>query len=325
MPPESAQTPPAEPTGAPASEIPTPPAAPAGPAATAATPGPLSSPRRPSLRERLRASDERWAWKVAIRLLQCVAAVVGIACAAYILAKMADFDDMTLLGRNVVNELFIAFFAVSFAWGVADILVRFLRHYSKPLHPLLILCVDFTFCCVLLYLIAAAVASILSVQRFGDDPGWLRIWHNGTSRGPYNQDSNGVWVYAGGSRKCTPASDCAAQDAAVNAAWSQKPARFALAIVIAAMLVVAGICHFALCVWAGVDSYTRRKRKARELMQGGMMYQPVYVPVPVPVPMQPMGPYDKQVPGHQVPMPGYVYGHEQMAGPVMGSSQTRYA
>ena len=263
---------------------------------------------------------------------------------------MGDFDSLTLGGRSVGNELFIAFFAASFAWGTADILLRFFRHYSKPPHPLLVLCVDFTFCTLLLYLIAAVVGSILSVQRFGDDPGWLRVWRDGTSRGPYRRDGNGVWVYAGGSRRCTPI-DCAAQDAAVNVAWSQKPARFALAVVIAAVLVVAGICHSALCVWAGVDSYNRRRRKARELMQSGLMYQPVYVPVPVPVPMQPMGPYDKQVPGHQVPMPGYVYGpghqvpmpgyvygpghqvpmpgyvygHEQTAGPVMGSSQTRYA
>ncbi|EJT75130.1 hypothetical protein GGTG_08968 [Gaeumannomyces tritici R3-111a-1] len=302
-----AQTPPAESAGASGARAPSPP-----PAAseTGATAGVQPSPRRPSLWERLRASDKQWPWKAAVRLLQCVAAAVGIACSGYVLANLANFDRLTVPRRNGENELFVAFFALSFIWGAADLLVRFLRRYSRPLHPLLVLIVDFCFCCVILYLAAIVVSSVLTVREFANDPNGLRFWRTGSAEGPYKQDSSGVWVYTGGSRRCTPAfADCAAQDAAVNAAWGQQPLRFALAIVIAVMVLVAGLCHFVLGVWAAVDFYARRKRKTRALMSG---YQPVYVPAQMPVQMQPMqpvqGPYDKQIPGHQAPMPQYGYG-----------------
>lgn len=111
----------------------------------------------------------------------------------------------------------------------------------------------------------------------------------------YSTDSDGYYIYptttttstrarATITRDCTPEfTSCAQQDAFVNKLWHDKDRRYALDMLVAIIQGIAIVLHFALFVWACVDTHRRNRMRRTNAMTMDVlqdMRQRGYVMVP---------------------------------------------
>jgi hypothetical protein len=178
--------------------------------------------------------------------------------------------------------------AISFVWSLVAILVRLLRQPPRPVHPGVIVGVDLVLWLTLIITALVTIAATISLNEFGLNPDYLLDpSYGGGYKGNYYLAPNNTWVYnityvwdeyrasdrlrynstsnqwyllplntSDVTRDCSPPfATCKEQDAFINALWQSKPQRFALDVTAVVAQIVVLLLHFALFVWACVDTY----------------------------------------------------------------------
>lgn len=237
----------------------------------------LSSPPSKGFRQRLDAGEPRWRWKVALRALLLIVGIIGIGCAAFATSvAMSEkgpyeyaFDDAWSIPWTLIT------FCISVVWCATVILVLLFR--KAPVHPGVVVSVDLILWLAYIPTALFAVVAVLSVQSWGED-GRLSSY---SSSGYYVQATNGTWIWSAGGSSSSTARDCtlystydysnryyeygfktcAEQDAYVNSLWESKGHRASIEIAIVVCQFIGLILHFALFVWACVDTHHRNSRK----------------------------------------------------------------
>ncbi|TLD03988.1 hypothetical protein PgNI_11425 [Pyricularia grisea] len=259
-----------------------------------------------SFPQRLKNEDRHWAWKVALRSLQCIVCLAGIGCCAWILAGAIHLEGYGFYGTDFSSDKYmtkiaIPMFIFSILWGLTDLLVRLCRKPPRPAHPAVILSIDLCFWLLFIIPILACIIAYSEIDYLGNSgydgpyiPDPSDTSYNGYRGQYYLNQTTDTWIYnvtyvdrpdreynytsntwyypeqkdpSTITRVCSSLySSCSEQDAAVNALWKQKPTRLAIIIAVAAMLGLAALCHFQLFVWACVDTHTWRVNKKQEAL-----------------------------------------------------------
>ncbi|KAF2793835.1 hypothetical protein K505DRAFT_305042 [Melanomma pulvis-pyrius CBS 109.77] len=242
-----------------------------------------TQPQLPTLsfREKLDAGEEHWLWKLSLRILLLVVAVIGTGCVGWaVQTAQSEYygyfeDDQYFLSWALIT------FGISIVWTLICILVLLLRRPPRPVHPGVAVGMDLILWLAYIPTTLFAVAACITVLHYGTDD----FFSNGSSS-YYNQAANGTWVYNptgyGAQRACDsnststttsssrsrynsylvpPFATCAEQDAWVNALWAAGKRRVRVELTGVVCQGLAFILHFALFVWACVDTHRRNKRK----------------------------------------------------------------
>lgn len=227
-------------------------------------------------REELREGDAHWQWKIAFRTLTIILGLIGIGCAAWVVANSTSgalymsyyFDDEWLMPWTLIT------FSLSVIWSSACIITFFARRPNAPVHPGAQVGIDLILWLGYIGTGLCAVAGTLSISDWGFDG---RMGYTGTEDGYYKQASNGTWVwqstqynsYYGEDRPCNATqasrynsmfSSCEEQDAYVNDLWKVKTLRTNLDTTATVCQFLALLCHLVLFVWACVDTHRRNRR-----------------------------------------------------------------
>ncbi|KAF2149163.1 hypothetical protein K461DRAFT_281517 [Myriangium duriaei CBS 260.36] len=224
-------------------------------------------------REKLEAGDEHWSWKIAFRVILIVVGLIGIGCAASIVAGartgsnyVLDYEDAD--DFNITWTLIT--FSVTIIWSAICILVLLLRRPPAPVHPGAQVGIDLVLWLAYVATALWATVAVINAMSWGTD-GWIGDY---SSYGHYTYDSgNGTWVWTasdyatryGNGRNCDDSmssfSSCAEQDAYVNSLWKSKPSRVDRLMTATVCQFIGLVLHFALFVWACVDTHRRNRRK----------------------------------------------------------------
>ncbi|TLD14716.1 hypothetical protein PspLS_11084 [Pyricularia sp. CBS 133598] len=130
----------------------------------------------PTIWSQVKAADNFWAYKSAIRALQCLVALIGFCCAAWILAntsrrytsswvysQLPHFDDFR------IGTVAVPIFVLSLLWGIFDLGFRFWRKQGRPIHPAVVAVADLLFWLTMIVAIVYAAFAVEGMQGFGYD------------------------------------------------------------------------------------------------------------------------------------------------------------
>ena len=171
-------------------------------------------------------------------------------------------------------SLMYAQMPISLIFCLVCILVPLLRRSHRPVHPGVAVGLDLVLWLAFILTGLVTVTLIYVSVQYGSDNRYVNDYDaNGNYySGTYHLASNGTWVfkvddsYGGRSddvRKCTPEfSSCAEQDVYINKLWQQRKRRDGSMIVVGVVQWMNVILHFALFVWACVDTHRRNKGKS---------------------------------------------------------------
>jgi hypothetical protein len=244
------------------------------------TPADLShpelQPQTQTFKRRLDAAEEHWIWKLALRALLIVIAIIGIGCMAWATSNSANggpyeyaLDDAWTMCWSLIT------FGLTAIWCTVCILVLFLRRPNAPVHPGVAVGLDLVLW--LAYIVTAlfAVIGLVYVMNWGAG-GTIEGY---SSYGHFEQASNGTWIwqqteydsYRGHDRDCNATaryysydnygfSTCAEEDAYVNKLWAAKSHRVATETTGVVCQFLGLFLHFVLFVWACVDTHRRKRR-----------------------------------------------------------------
>ncbi|KAF1965920.1 hypothetical protein BU23DRAFT_560622 [Bimuria novae-zelandiae CBS 107.79] len=230
-------------------------------------------------RQELSGGDAHWEWKVGFRAASIIVGLIGIGCAAWIVANFTDssdvyssyyayFDDEWTLPWTLIT------FCVSVLWSAICIIVFFRRLHNAPVHPGAQVGVDLVLWLGLLTTGIFALFGTVSVGQWGEDG---RLGYSGSGSGYYTMSDNGTWVwdssqyssYYGEDRSCNSSqsyrynsrfASCEEQDAFLNAIWQTKTLRYNVDLTATVCQFLMMLIHFILFVWACVDTHRRNSR-----------------------------------------------------------------
>ncbi|KAF2866018.1 hypothetical protein BDV95DRAFT_245311 [Massariosphaeria phaeospora] len=293
-----------------------------------------------TLREKLRAGDSHWQWKIGLRLILVLLAIIGIGCAAWTLATFGpgknpyeyELNDSWAMPWTLIT------FGTSVVWSVACILVFFLRRANAPVHPGAQVGMDLVLWLAFIPTGLFAVVAVMSVMTLGED---------GRIGGPYMSSGNGYYYFVetnntwqwnasasdtwsssyGNMRDCMQNdtsyssysygrvfTNCTEEDIYVNDLWKGKSHRFNTELTATVCQFLCLLLHFILFVWACVDTNHRNSRKVgtdAEKMAADIVMKMVQsgaiVPAPgaahmrpVPAQMPPQMMQQGQIPPHMM-------------------------
>ncbi|GAM83167.1 hypothetical protein ANO11243_011530 [Dothideomycetidae sp. 11243] len=233
-----------------------------------------------------RTGDRHWIAKIILRAILVLVGIIGIGCAAAVVAKFGGEEDSPFYGWDV--ESFITWtlitFAVSVVWCAICILIFVLRKPHTPVHPGAQVGCDLVLWLAFIATALFAVVAVINVSQFGEGG----IIQDYSSNGFYYLDgANNTWIWnstadssGGVSLSDPPSSDtrdcdngnnyyneyqyftsCAEEDAYVNNLWKEKPQRYNLELTVTVCQFISLIGHFALFVWACVDTARRNNTR----------------------------------------------------------------
>ncbi|EHA56317.1 hypothetical protein MGG_02157 [Pyricularia oryzae 70-15] len=160
----------------------------------------------------VKAADRFWAYKSAIRALQCLVALIGLCCAAWILKNtnslysgnwiysgLPHFDDFR------IGTVAVPIFVLSLTWGLLDLGVRFWRKQGRPTHPAAVAVADLLFWLTMIVAIVYATIGVARMQAFGYDANGNEVLSDETSYisragihswGQYHRNADlDLWLY----------------------------------------------------------------------------------------------------------------------------------
>lgn len=305
-------------------------------AAGTPTPGPNTTPTPTpqatnptdeplSFNDKLNAGDRYWKFKFGLIAILLITGLVGIGCFAWLMTNRgALYEDYRSDSFWGIWPSMITW-SISILWSITCVVIFLVR--KRTVHPGARVAVE-----LLLWLafLTTALFALFSLQGlmdyglYGGPDGWSYEYSD--SGGDYVLASNNTWVwqadntYVTSPRDCTGRhslfyytsiniTDCAQQDALINKAWAEKPHRANVSLTGVVCQFFGLALHFALFVWACVDTnrYNRTKisSDAQKLAAGiveKMIGNGAIVPPPGQAYMQPgMG----QPVYYQAPPQGY--------------------
>ncbi|KAF2278340.1 uncharacterized protein EI97DRAFT_431582 [Westerdykella ornata] len=248
--------------------------APHAPLDEAPIPNNGAQPATPGLIRRLDAAEELWVWKLGLRALAVLLAVIGIGCMAWVFATRPRYDlDRPMIGYDDSYGVWtLVTFTVSAVWCTTCILVLLLRRPNKPVHPGAAVGIDLVLWLSYIPTAMLALYDLLDLVRWGSY-GYIETYGLG---GDYKQAPNGTWVwvqdqydsYYGRNRECdgrySAFENCAEQDAFINQLYLAKAHREAVEKVGVACQFINLALHLALFIWACVDTHRRNRRKVHK-------------------------------------------------------------
>lgn len=235
-------------------------------------------PATPGLVRRLHEAEELWAWKMGLRVVTTVLAVIGIGCMGWAFSTRPMLQDVDFYGWG--DSYFVVWTLITFGasaiWCSICILVLLLRRPNKPVHPGVAVGIDLVLWLAYIPTAMFALLGLLSLLDWGAY-GRLSTYY-GTSRGDYEQAANGTWVwitddsgsssYYGQGRDCdgqysqfSQFHSCVEQDAYINTLWNAKGHRAAVEKVGVACQFLNLALHLALFIWACVDTHRKNSRR----------------------------------------------------------------
>ena len=277
-------------------------------------------------REELKEGDRHWQWKIVFRAAAIIVGLIGIGCAAWIVAHFTSnseatysyyFDDEYTIPWTLIT------FVLSVVWSAVCIVTFFTRKPTAPVHPGAQVGVDLVLWLGFLTTGLFAIVGTVSVGSWGSDG---RIdYYSGD--GYYVQGSDDVWTwhasqsssYYGEDRPCNSSSryssfsSCEEQDAFVNALWKQNVMRYNIDLTVTVCQFLALLFHFILFVWACVDTHRRNsgsvskdaEKLAAEIVMN-MVNSGAIIPAPGQAHFRPAMPMSQQA----APM-GFFYPQQQ--------------
>jgi hypothetical protein len=244
---------------------------------------PTTTPPTPTFKQRLDAAEHLWMWKLGLRALLILLSIIGIGALGWAVANPRQdrgidglyFDDRWSLPWTLIT------FGLTLIWCTICILVLLLRRPNRPAHPGIAVGLDLILWLGYIGTGMLALVSALSVKDFGSG-GYIGYY----SSDGYKLESNGTWVWQGERRSNTyhyypydydddyiseardcshdgypRFSSCAEKDAYINALWQEKDHRVNVEMLGVACQFICLVLHFALFVWACVDTARRNKGK----------------------------------------------------------------
>ena len=167
------------------------------------------------------------------------------------------------------------FRSISVVWCTICILMLLLRRPNAPVHPGVAVGLDLIIWLAYIVTGMIGLAAVYNISRMLDVG--LMMDRSG---GGYREGRNGtlVWdpdpydVHHGRERDCTYGNryngygvkdfaSCAEQDAFVNALWKQRQHRLNVVVTGSVCQFICLVLHFALFVWACVDTHRRNRRR----------------------------------------------------------------
>lgn len=303
-------------------------------AAGTPTPGPNTTPtpaiqattptEEPlSFNDKLNAGDRYWKFRFGLIAILIITGLVGIGCFAWLMTTPGALDEGYDLESFIGLWPSFVSWSISILWCIFCVAVFLMR--KRTVHPGARVAVE-----LLLWLafLTTALFALFSLQSqmdyglYGGPDRWM--YDYSSSSGDYVLASNNTWVwetdnsYISTPRDCTGShgpfynmnfTNCAEQDAYVNKAWSEKPHRTSVNLTGVVCQFFGLTLHFALFVWACVDTnrYNRRKiSKDAEMLAAGIVQKMIGNGAIVPPPGQAyMQPGTGQAMYYQVPPQGY--------------------
>jgi hypothetical protein len=252
-------------------------------------------------------------WKLGLRVSCVVLAIIGIGCMGWAVATSPPYGPYTYeLSDQLTLSWTLITFGVSAIWCSICILVLLIR--KRPCHPGVAVGMDLLLWLAFIPTAMLALMGVISIARFGIDGEIGRY----SSYGSYELAINGTWIwnateydtYFQNSRDCSldgsytkqyndyGFDSCEEEDAYVNALWAAKPNRMRVEITGTVCQFLGFFLHFALFVWACVDTHRRNRRKVSrdaERLAGDIVMKMVRSGAVIPPQNQPAGPY-QQIP-----------------------------
>ncbi|MCJ1479509.1 hypothetical protein MMC13_008195 [Lambiella insularis] len=220
-----------------------------------------------TFRAALHDGERYWAWKLALRVITIVLALVSIGLLAW---ASSPYNQVFSYEFWLVVWEFIPL-GISIIWNVANIIVLLVR--KRPMHPGTDVGVD------LLLWLALIAASIFAMFAAISELQWQYLDYdyseptnefnyvqlpNGTYGyvdGHYVQALNGSSYYVTGNSSDPIACDGFASCAEENQLFNQHHNLGVIELVGAIFSCIIVLLHFTLFVWACVDTHNRRGRK----------------------------------------------------------------
>ncbi|KAF2702944.1 hypothetical protein K504DRAFT_189315 [Pleomassaria siparia CBS 279.74] len=188
-------------------------------------------------REKLDAGEENWKWKLGLRVALVVVVIIGTGCVGGAMVQIVQPSesywmsyDLWLLWPALIT------FGVSFIWCLICILVLLLRRPPRPVHPGVAVGMDLVLWMGYIITTWLVVSACISALTLGSD-GAIDSY---SSYGYYTQASNGTWD---------------------NALYTAIKKKAGIEVTAAVCQGLALVLHFALFVWACVDTHRRRRSK----------------------------------------------------------------
>lgn len=224
--------------------------------------------------EKLNAGDRYWKFKFALMAILIITGLIGIGCFAWLIASVPAGSDYDF-GYDSYSYLWYSFitWSVSIIWCVVCILVFVVR--KRTVHPGVRVTLDLLLWLAFIITALFSVLGLLVLMSFGED-GTLEGYFGYGNNGEYVLAANNTWVWQQDSsyisypRDCTSTSNsysqagfanCDAQDAYVNRVWHDKPHRVNVELTGVVCQFFGLVLHFALFVWACVDTNHRNRTK----------------------------------------------------------------
>ncbi|RMZ70443.1 hypothetical protein GMOD_00000534 [Pyrenophora seminiperda CCB06] len=247
------------------------------PIPTAAAAQATPTVERLSYNDKLNASDRYWKFKIGLQAILIITGLIGIGCFGWIItSRSGDGSYYSWDFWSIWPSLLT--WTVSIIWVTICILV-FLLH-KRPVHPGLRVAIDLI---LWLSFIITAMLALLALRStldwgvYGGPDGWMYDYsYNSNGGGDYVLATNNTWVweqddsYVSSPRNCTGRrslysdhdfANCEEQDAYVNKLWAEKPHRVNVEYTAVVCQFFGLVLHFALFVWACVDTHRRRRGK----------------------------------------------------------------
>ncbi|KAF2127004.1 hypothetical protein P153DRAFT_74736 [Dothidotthia symphoricarpi CBS 119687] len=251
-------------------------ATPTTPLATTSTSlqAPTSSPQE-SLNAKLNASDRYWKFKATLRTVLLLTNIIGTGCIAWAVATSTEitmYDESWVLWSGLIP------FSISIVWCGICLLVFLVR--KRPVHPGARVALDLLLWLGFLGTALLTMVSVVTLMQWGES-GELSTYDYSygysSGNGGYELADNGTWVWDSGStsesssttlRPCDGESSntlaygrtsCDEEEAFINRLWREKPHRINVVLAGDACQYLGLLLHFALFVWACVDTHRHRR------------------------------------------------------------------
>ena len=250
----------------------------------------------PTYNEQLNAVDRYWKFKMALAIALILSGIIGIGCIGWAVSTAKALPSDYAYGYDSTWSLpwGLITFSISVVWCFLCIMLFVIR--KRPVHPGVRVTMDLLLWLGFLVTALFALVALFDLLQWGEY-GTLDDSSFYSSRyGDYVLKSNNTWVWESNSedsgitypRTCNgssssssywyyetpPFANCAEMDAYVNALWHAKPnrARVELTGIVCQFLNL--VLHFALFVWACVDTHKHRRSKVSkdaEMLAAGIV------------------------------------------------------
>jgi hypothetical protein len=250
----------------------------------------------PTYNEQLNAVDRYWKFKMALAIALILSGIIGIGCIGWAVSTAKNLPSDYAYGYDSTWSLpwGLITFSISVVWCFLCILLFVIR--KRPVHPGVRVTMDLLLWLGFLTTALFTMYALIDLLQWGEY-GTLDYGSFYSSYGDYVLQRNNTWVWESNSensgitypRSCNsssssssysyyydtpPFANCAEMDAYVNALWHAKPNRARVELTGTVCQFLGLVLHFALFVWACVDTHKHRRTKVSkdaEILAAGIV------------------------------------------------------